>query len=145
MMTFKKEHSHFAHLKQVPSETITVTTSEEGLFEVIAAFERFLQGCGYVLNGHLDFVDDFDESLPDSYSDDGAGNDMSDEQWEINRVTAEGEVIGTIEPFKWTKGSELSWKHDPRVPSIYEDGYESPSNGAAETDPNWPFPSGKTP
>ena len=91
------------------------------------------------------FVDDFDESLPDSYSDDGAGNDMSDEQWEINRVTAEGEVIGTIEPFKWTKGSELSWKHDPRVPSIYEDGYESPSNGAAETDPNWPFPSGKTP
>lgn len=142
MMTFKKEHSHFANMKQEPSETITVTTSSEGLMEVISAFERFLHGCGYVLDGHIDFVYD-DEVAP--VKDDGAGNDMSDEQWEINRVTAEGEVIGTIEPFKWTKGSELSWKHDPRVPSIYEDGYESPSNGATETDPNWPFPSGKTP
>ena len=98
MMTFKKEHSHFAHLKQVPSETITVTTSEEGLFEVIAAFERFLQGCGYVLNGHLDFVDDFTSEVPPSME----------------------------EP----------------LDSIYEDGYESPSNGAQA---EWPFPTASKP
>ena len=35
MMTFKKEHSNFARIKQEPEETITVTTSSEGLFEVL--------------------------------------------------------------------------------------------------------------
>ncbi len=98
MITFKKEHSNFARIKQEPEETITVTTSSEGLFEVIAAFERFLQGCGYVLNGHLDFVDEFTSEVPPSLQ----------------------------QPFD----------------SIYEDGGESPSNGAQS---DWPFPTAKRP
>lgn len=117
MMTFKKEHSHFATLKAMPSETITVTTTEEGLLEVISAFERFLMGCGYALDGHLEFIYD-DEDVP--ATDDGAGNE--DEGVRGSKV--------------------LSWVHDPDAPSIYEDGYESPSNGAQS---DWPFPVGNKP
>lgn len=80
MMTFKKEHSNFARIKQEPEETITVTTSSEGLYEVLAAFERFLQGCGYTFDGHLEFVNDFDEGIPEG-QDQYISKDGSEGEW----------------------------------------------------------------
>lgn len=61
MMTFIKEHGRLAKIKQEPTETVTVATNHEGLLEVLEAFERFLRGCGYSFQGHLEVVDYNDE------------------------------------------------------------------------------------
>ncbi len=35
---------------------VTVVVEADSLPELVTAFERFLQGCGYVFKGELDFV-----------------------------------------------------------------------------------------
>ena len=34
----------------------------ESLASILEQFEMFLRGCGYVFEGHIDIVDDFDET-----------------------------------------------------------------------------------
>ena len=40
--------------------TVSMTTNEHTLNEVLMEFETFLRGCGYYFDGHLEFVDDRD-------------------------------------------------------------------------------------
>ena len=43
------------------------TTSEETLGEILNAFELFLRGSGFYFSGHLEFVDDNNESCSVNY------------------------------------------------------------------------------
>jgi len=38
--------------------TLTMTTDTEDLSDVVQSFEQFLRGCGFFMDGRLDFVDD---------------------------------------------------------------------------------------
>lgn len=40
---------------------VNLETDEEGLAEVLEAFECFLKGCGFNFNGHLEIIEE-DES-----------------------------------------------------------------------------------
>jgi hypothetical protein len=60
----------FIHLDDVgtlgfPStrDEIVMTTHTVTLSDVVEVFERFLKATGYSFDGHLDFVDDFGESV----------------------------------------------------------------------------------
>jgi len=44
------------------------TTTEETLGEILNAFELFLRGAGFYFNGHLEFVDDNNESCSVNYA-----------------------------------------------------------------------------
>tara|TARA_Y100000996_G_C22279341_1_gene543381 strand:- start:119 stop:460 length:342 start_codon:yes stop_codon:yes gene_type:complete len=44
------------------------STTEETLGEVLNAFELFLKGAGFHFDGHLEFVDDYNNSTDVNYS-----------------------------------------------------------------------------
>lgn len=58
--TLKMEQAEF-------NRSVEVTFEEEFLQDVLMQVDMFLRGCGYVPSGdHLEYVDKFDESLPES-------------------------------------------------------------------------------
>ena len=38
--------------------TLTMITDAEDLSDIVQSFEQFLRGCGFVLDGHLDIMED---------------------------------------------------------------------------------------
>ena len=59
-LVFVNRHT-FRHVQKSvehAEETVEVTTESESLSEVISAFEDYLRGCGFQVDGHLDIVED---------------------------------------------------------------------------------------
>ena len=56
----------FINENQGMFDDVSTTTKEfqsESLYVVLAEFETFLRGCGFVFNGQLDFVEDDEEDF----------------------------------------------------------------------------------
>ncbi len=49
---------NYSGKKLEPLETVTIETHSYELDEVLECFERFLRGCGYSFDGHIDIVKD---------------------------------------------------------------------------------------
>ncbi len=63
--TFKQEYGGFdVHHYGSPPSTVTMEISGDlNLTQMLERFEDFLRGCGFGFEGHLDFVNDYDDTL----------------------------------------------------------------------------------
>jgi len=64
MIKFIKTHDEKNKFDTTDVE-IKLPLGEITLTETIEAFEEFLKACGYVYDGHLDFIEDEDKSVDD--------------------------------------------------------------------------------
>ena len=58
--TFKKEKDPENHYDVTD---LTMSVGTEDLYDVLDAFEKFLRGAGFIINGRIDLVDDELEQL----------------------------------------------------------------------------------
>ena len=90
----------------------TVEFNADYIGDILEQFQMFIRGCGFYVDGTLDFVDD---EKPDAWvADVGEKPTAEEKEWQ---------GVAPSVAMQWTVNELMKPK------SIYEDGYESPSGG----------------
>jgi hypothetical protein len=61
--TEDEQYNEFTFINEIEDRRLHLSFRQDNLHEVIANFEEFLRGCGFVFDGHLDIVPNEDPQL----------------------------------------------------------------------------------